>query len=143
MQRQLHELQLQLELLRVDELSADVTHSFHLAQRLQVLQRFGGHLKDILRDHKNLRQRLMKPLDCSSLPVQAHLHRCVVESTKLMMAFIETLEEKLSSAHIRDSATDRLKLLSTSHAQLLAQAAEMETVCSQVLQWKTVGSAAE
>ncbi|XP_008294893.1 HAUS augmin-like complex subunit 2 [Stegastes partitus] len=140
MQKQLDELQLQLELLKVDKQSADVAHSFHLAQRFQLLQMLASHLQDILKEQKSLRQRLMKPLARTNLPVPAHLHRFVVNSVKLMMDFIETLEEKLSSAHSWTSTRERLMLLDSSLALLLAQAAEMETLSNQILQWKTVGS---
>ncbi|XP_069007930.1 HAUS augmin-like complex subunit 2 [Embiotoca jacksoni] len=139
-QKQLDELQLQLELLKVDEQSADVAHSFHLAQRFQMLQMFGGHLQDFLRDQKSLRQRLMTPLARTNLPVQAHLHRFVVEFMELMMDFIETLEEKMSSAHSRTTARDHLAQLNTLVAQLLAQATETETLSNQVLRWKKISS---
>uniref|UniRef100_A0A3Q2V237 HAUS augmin like complex subunit 2 n=1 Tax=Haplochromis burtoni TaxID=8153 RepID=A0A3Q2V237_HAPBU len=122
-------MRLRLELLQVDEQSADVAHSFHLAQRFQMLQMLGDHMQELLREQNSLRQRLMKPLACTNLPVHAHLHRFMVESLKLMMDFIETLEEKLSAA---DSRTD------SSLAQLLIQASEMETLSSQILQWKSV-----
>ncbi|XP_030575061.1 HAUS augmin-like complex subunit 2 isoform X2 [Archocentrus centrarchus] len=143
MQKQLDEMQLRLELLKVDEQSADVAHNFHLAQRFQMLQMLGGHLQELLREQKSLRQRLMRPLALTNLSIQAHLHRFVVESLKLMMDFIETLEEKLSSAHSRTTARDRLALLDSSLAHLLTQASEMETLSNQILQWKTVGSSSQ
>uniref|UniRef100_A0A3Q0T3T8 HAUS augmin-like complex, subunit 2 n=1 Tax=Amphilophus citrinellus TaxID=61819 RepID=A0A3Q0T3T8_AMPCI len=133
--RRLKRSDLRLELLKVDEQSADVAHNFHLAQRFQMLQMLGGHLQELLREQKSLRQRLMRPLALTNLSVQAHLHRFVVESLKLMMDFIETLEEKLSSAHSR--TTD------SSLAHLLTQASEMETLSNQILQWKTVGSSSQ
>ncbi|CAI5694993.1 unnamed protein product [Oreochromis niloticus] len=138
MQKQLDEMRLRLELLQVDEQSADVAHSFHLARRFQMLQMLGDHMQELLREQNSLRQRLMRPLAHTNLPVHAHLHRFVVESLNLMMDFIETLEEKLSSAHSRTTARDRLTLLDSSHAQLLMQASEMETLSSQILQWKSV-----
>uniref|UniRef100_I3K130 HAUS augmin-like complex, subunit 2 n=1 Tax=Oreochromis niloticus TaxID=8128 RepID=I3K130_ORENI len=127
----LMQMRLRLELLQVDEQSADVAHSFHLGEsRFQMLQMLGDHMQELLREQNSLRQRLMRPLAHTNLPVHAHLHRFVVESLNLMMDFIETLEEKLSSAHSR--TTD------SSHAQLLMQASEMETLSSQILQWKSV-----
>uniref|UniRef100_A0A3P9DQA1 HAUS augmin like complex subunit 2 n=1 Tax=Maylandia zebra TaxID=106582 RepID=A0A3P9DQA1_9CICH len=132
------QMRLRLELLQVDEQSADVAHSFHLAQRFQMLQMLGDHMQELLREQNSLRQRLMKPLACTNLPVHAHLHRFMVESLKLMMDFIETLEEKLSAADSRTTARDRLALLDSSLAQLLIQASEMETLSSQILQWKSV-----
>uniref|UniRef100_A0A3P8RRD5 HAUS augmin-like complex, subunit 2 n=1 Tax=Amphiprion percula TaxID=161767 RepID=A0A3P8RRD5_AMPPE len=119
-QKQLDELQLQLELLRVDQQSADVAHSFHLAQRFQLLQMLSSHLQDVLKEQKRLRQRLMKPLAQTSLSLPAHLHRSVVDSVKLMMDFIETLEEKLSSTHSWTSTKECL-------SQLVSHMTSLET----------------
>uniref|UniRef100_A0A3P9DR60 HAUS augmin like complex subunit 2 n=1 Tax=Maylandia zebra TaxID=106582 RepID=A0A3P9DR60_9CICH len=138
MQKQLDEvcMRLRLELLQVDEQSADVAHSFHLAQRFQMLQMLGDHMQELLREQNSLRQRLMKPLACTNLPVHAHLHRFMVESLKLMMDFIETLEEKL--IHPSSTVTSLSLSQDSSLAQLLIQASEMETLSSQILQWKSV-----
>lgn len=75
MQRQLDELQLEAELLKTEKKSADVTHTFHLTRRFHLLQVFCGHLQDVLKEQSGLRQRLMRPLGRTNLPVQAHLHR--------------------------------------------------------------------
>ncbi|XP_044023031.1 HAUS augmin-like complex subunit 2 isoform X2 [Siniperca chuatsi] len=139
-QRRLDELQLELELLKTERESADVAHRFHLARRFQMLQVFCGHLQDLLKDQNSLRQRLMRPLGRTNLPVQAHLHRFVVDAVKMLLDFIETLEEKLSSVRCRPTARDRLAQLNTSLAQLLAQVAQVETLSNQVLQWKEVRS---
>ncbi|KAM9356244.1 HAUS augmin-like complex subunit 2 [Pholidichthys leucotaenia] len=138
LQKHLDELQLQLELLQVDRQSADVGHSFHLARRFQMLQKFGSHLQELLREKKALRQRLMRPLAHTNLPVLAQLHRFVVDSQRLMLDFIETLGEKLSYAQNRTAAKDQLALLESSLAQILILAAEMETLVNLVLQWKMV-----
>ncbi|KAM9707917.1 HAUS augmin-like complex subunit 2 isoform 2-T2 [Menidia menidia] len=136
MQKQLDEFQLQLELLRIDEQSADIFHVFHLARKTEELQRLGGHLTSLLREQTPLRQRLMKPLAHTSLPVQAHQHRFVVDSVKLMMDFIETLEEKLKSANNHAKTPEVTALMDASCALLLSLATEAETVSSRVLQWR-------
>ncbi|XP_038577378.1 HAUS augmin-like complex subunit 2 [Micropterus salmoides] len=136
--RQLHELQLQLELLRQEKESADVAHGFYLARRFQMMQMFCGHLQDLLKEQTSLRQRLMRPLGRANLPVQADLHRFVLDAVKMLLDFIETLEEKLSSVRSRPAAGDRLAQLDTSLAQLLAQVAEVESLSNQLLQWKEV-----
>ncbi|XP_039993022.1 HAUS augmin-like complex subunit 2 [Xiphias gladius] len=138
-QRQLDELQLKVELLQMEKESADVTHTFYLTRRFQMLQMFCGHLQDLLKDQNSLRQRLMRPLGRTSLPVLAHLHRSVVEVVKMLLDFIETLEEKLDSVHSCTTARDRLTQLNTSLALLLAQVAEVQSLSNQVLQWKEVG----
>lgn len=139
-QRQLDKLQLEIELLRIEKESADVTHTFYLTQRFQMLQMFCSHLQDLLKDQSSLRQRLMRPLGRTNLPVQAHLHRYVVDVVKMLVDFIETLEEKLISVHCSPAAADRLAQLNTSLAQLLTHVAEIESLSDQVLRWKDVHS---
>ncbi|XP_023286194.1 HAUS augmin-like complex subunit 2 [Seriola lalandi dorsalis] len=139
-QRQLDEVQLEVELLKEEKKSADVTHTFYLTRRFQMLQMFCGHLQELLKDQNSLRQRLMRPLGRTNLPVQAHLHRSVVEVVKMLLDFIETLEEKLDSVHSCTTTRDRLTQLNTSLAQLLAQVAEVQSLSNQVLQWKEVVS---
>ncbi|XP_042276346.1 HAUS augmin-like complex subunit 2 isoform X2 [Thunnus maccoyii] len=139
-QRQLDEMRLQVELLQVEKQSADVTHKFYLTKRLQALQELCGHLQDVLKQQNSLRQRLMKPLGRTNLPVQAHLHRCVVDVVKMLLDFIETLEKKLSSVRNCPATREQLAQLNSSFDQLLAQAAEVESLSSQVLQWKEVRS---
>ncbi|TKS86262.1 HAUS augmin-like complex subunit 2 [Collichthys lucidus] len=133
-QRMLDELQLEMELLKMEKESADVTHRFYLTRRFQTLQMFCGHLQDLLKDQNSLRQRLMKPLGRFNLPVQAHLHRFVVDVVKMLLDFIETLEEKLISVRCSPTTRDRLTQL------LLAHVAEVESLSNQVLRWKEVRS---
>ncbi|XP_030247603.1 HAUS augmin-like complex subunit 2 [Sparus aurata] len=139
-QKQLDKLQLQTELLKMEKRSADVTHTFHLTQRFHMLQRFCDHLQDLLKDQNSLRQRLMKPLGRTNLPVQAHLHRSVVDVMSMLLDFIETLEEKTTSVRCSDTARDQLSRLNTSLAQLLSHVAEVEGLSNQVLRWKEVHS---
>ncbi|XP_014824127.1 PREDICTED: HAUS augmin-like complex subunit 2 [Poecilia mexicana] len=137
-QKRLDEVQLQLELLKVDEQSADVAHGFHLSQKNEKLQLLGNHLLGVLREHKVLRQRLMQPLARTNLPVLAHLHASVVDSIRLMMDFIECLEEKLRSTHNRTTSTDSLTLLDNSLALLLTMASESEMLFQRIQQWRSI-----
>ncbi|CAK6980492.1 HAUS augmin-like complex subunit 2 [Scomber scombrus] len=139
-QRQLDEVRLQVELLQVEKQSADVTHRFYLTGRLQMLQVFCGHLQDVLKENSSLRQRLMRPLGRTNLPVQAHLHRCVVEVVQMMFDFIKTLEEKMNIIRNFPTARNQLSQLNSSLSQLISQVAEVETLSNQVLQWKEVRS---
>ncbi|KAM4541266.1 HAUS augmin-like complex subunit 2 isoform 1-T2 [Fundulus diaphanus] len=138
--KQLWEVQLQLELLKVDEQSADVAHAFHLSQKNEQLQLLGNHLLAILREHTVLRQRLMRPLASTSLPVEAHMHAFVVDSVQLMMDFIECLEEKLRCTHNRTSTANCLALLDSSLALMLTLAAESETLFRRIQQWRSVST---
>lgn len=40
-----------------------------------MLQMLGDHMQELLREQNSLRQRLMRPLAHTNLPVHAHLHR--------------------------------------------------------------------
>uniref|UniRef100_A0A1A8K400 HAUS augmin-like complex, subunit 2 n=1 Tax=Nothobranchius kuhntae TaxID=321403 RepID=A0A1A8K400_NOTKU len=110
-QKQLDELQLELELLKMEERSADVSHDFHLDQKNKRLQLFACHLLDLLREQRILRQRLMRPLARTNLPVPAHMQSFMVRSVELMMDFVACLEEKLRSAQIQTTTADSLTLL--------------------------------
>ncbi|KAM9777400.1 HAUS augmin-like complex subunit 2 [Neosynchiropus ocellatus] len=140
MQKELDELRLELELLRLDKSCADVTHPFYLTQRFQMLQQFCTHLQDVLKELWRLRQRLMRPLASTNLPVQADLHRFAVDSVKMMLNFIESLEEKLDIVRTRPAAAENLTQLSSGVAQVLDQVYQLQTLTSQILQWKEVGS---
>ncbi|XP_031697888.1 HAUS augmin-like complex subunit 2 [Anarrhichthys ocellatus] len=101
-----------------------------------MLQIFSGHLQDLLKDQNGLRQRLMRPLGRTNLPVQAHLHRFVVDLVKVLLDFIETLEEKLNSVRCSPSTGDRLAQLNSSLSQLLSHVSEVESLSDHVLQRK-------
>lgn len=137
-QRQLSQLQLETELLQTQRKSADVTHTFHLAPRFQMLQMFCDHLQNLLKDQNRLRQRLMRPLGRTNLPLQAHLHRFVVDLVKVILDFVETLEEKLDSVRSSPAASDHLAQLNTSLARLLTYVGEVESLSTQVLQRNAV-----
>ncbi|XP_068608347.1 HAUS augmin-like complex subunit 2 [Brachionichthys hirsutus] len=139
-QRQIDELQLQMELLQFEKESADVTHKFYLARRFQMLQMFCGHLQDVLKEQNSLRQRLMKPLGRSNLPVQAHLHRFVVDLVPMMLDFIQTLDAKLDAVRCSPTARVHLAQMNTCVNQLLAHVADVESLSAQVLRLKEVYS---
>ncbi|XP_061781136.1 HAUS augmin-like complex subunit 2 [Nerophis lumbriciformis] len=140
MQKELDQLQLEAELLRVEKLSADVTHPACLATRFQTLQMFCTHLQDVLKDQNRLRHRLMRPPARTSLPVRAHLHRSVVNVVHALLDFVERLDEKTSAVARRPAVAGDLARLNSSLAQLLALVAEAETLANQLLQWKDIHS---
>ncbi|KAF7201122.1 HAUS augmin-like complex subunit 2 isoform X2 [Nothobranchius furzeri] len=142
-QKQLDELQLELELLKMEERSADVSHDFHLDQKNKRLQLFACHLLDLLREQRTLRQRLMRPLARTNLPVPAHMQSFMVRSVELMMDFVACLEEKLRSAQIQTTTADSLTLLETSHSLMLTLAADVEAAFMQILQKRKSSSQQE
>ncbi|CAL8298474.1 unnamed protein product [Arctogadus glacialis] len=134
--RELAQLRLEAELLSLEKESADVTHKFYLTRRFRDLQVFASHLQDLLKEQSSLRQRLMKPFCQTSLPMEAHLHRYVVELIQMVLDFIESLERHVTTVRALPSLPDSVAKLNSGAAQLLAQVAEVEQLSSQVLRWK-------
>ncbi|XP_072320359.1 HAUS augmin-like complex subunit 2 isoform X2 [Eucyclogobius newberryi] len=132
--------QLQMDLLQLDKLNADVTHPFHLICHFQHLQSFSSHLHNVLRDQTLLRQRLLRPLGRTHLPAPAHLHRFVVDLVRLFLDLIETLEQKIWLVRSSPSAPERLSEMNSSLSLLLSLVAEVQTLSNQILTWKEVRS---
>ncbi|XP_046874187.1 HAUS augmin-like complex subunit 2 [Hypomesus transpacificus] len=137
MERELDKVNLETELLKLEKESADVTHKFYLSQRFSALQEFTSHLQDVLREQASLRQRLMKPLCQTNLPVEADLHRYVVEVIKMVVDFIGNLETSMNIVRTIPTVDDSMNKLNNGLAQLLAQVAEVEKLSKQILQWRT------
>ncbi|KAM9467090.1 HAUS augmin-like complex subunit 2 isoform 1-T3 [Clarias gariepinus] len=132
--QEIDQVSLDLELLRLEKNSADVTHSYYLSQRFACLQQFTSHLQEVLREQTSLRQRLMKPLCQQNLPIQADLHRYVVTLMTMVVEFIETLEMKINMVHSIPTAAESMRNLNNGMTQLLAQVTEVESLTKQVLQ---------
>ncbi|CDQ62674.1 HAUS augmin-like complex subunit 2 isoform X2 [Oncorhynchus mykiss] len=140
MERELDKINLEMELLKLEKESADVTHKFYLSQRFTSLQQFTSHLQDVLREQASLRRRLMKPLCQTNLPVEADLHRYVVEVMRMVVDFIENLEAKISTVRSIPTIDDSMSNLNNGIAQLLAQVTEVERLSKQILQWRSQNS---
>uniref|UniRef100_A0AAZ3QE66 Uncharacterized protein n=1 Tax=Oncorhynchus tshawytscha TaxID=74940 RepID=A0AAZ3QE66_ONCTS len=117
MERELDKINLEMELLKLEKESADVTHKFYLSQRFTSLQQFTSHLQDVLREQASLRRRLMKPLCQTNLPVEADLHRYVVEVMRMVVEFIENLEAKISTVRSIPTIDDSMSNLVSSFSQ--------------------------
>uniref|UniRef100_A0AAY4BVB2 HAUS augmin-like complex subunit 2 n=1 Tax=Denticeps clupeoides TaxID=299321 RepID=A0AAY4BVB2_9TELE len=127
---------LQLELLKLEQEFADVTHNHYLSQRFEALQKFCSHLQDVLREQARLKQRLMKPLCQQNLPIQADLHRYVVELTGMAVEFIGNLEDKMKTVQLIPNTGESMNNLNTATTQLLVQVMEVEKLSKQILQWR-------
>ncbi|XP_054652900.1 HAUS augmin-like complex subunit 2 [Dunckerocampus dactyliophorus] len=140
MEKELDQLQVEVELLKVEKISVDVTHPTCLAARFHTLQTFCAHLLDVLKDQNRLKQRLMRPLGRTNLPVRAHLHRYLVDVVNMLLDLVERLDEKISAVRRRPTVTDDMAQLNTSLAQLFVLMVEVETLASQLLQWKSTAA---
>ncbi|XP_060789009.1 HAUS augmin-like complex subunit 2 [Neoarius graeffei] len=132
--QEIDQVNLDLELLRLEKNCADVTHCYYLSQRFASLQQFTSHLQEVLREQTSLRQRLMKPLCQQNLPIQADLHGYVVTLMAMVVEFIETLEMKMKLVHSIPTADESMRNLNSGMTQLLAQVTEVESLTKQVLQ---------
>ncbi|KAJ8291133.1 hypothetical protein GJAV_G00021760 [Gymnothorax javanicus] len=138
LRRQIDEKNLELEQLKLEKESADITHSFFLSQRFTALQQFTSHLQEVLSEQASLRQRLMKPMSQQNLPVEANLHRYVVELIGMVLDLIKNMERKVKITRSFPSCGSTKASLDNALAQLLTQAAEVEELAGQVLQWRDV-----
>ncbi|XP_067224297.1 HAUS augmin-like complex subunit 2 [Chanodichthys erythropterus] len=129
----LDQTNLDLELLRLERDGADVTHSHYLSQRFASLQQFTSHLQEVLREQTVLRERLTKPLCQQNLPIQADLHRYVVELMGMVVEFIQNLEMKIKMVRAIPNTDSYLSDLNNGRTQLLAQVTEVENLYKQVL----------
>ncbi|XP_028833571.1 HAUS augmin-like complex subunit 2 [Denticeps clupeoides] len=134
--REIQQSSLQLELLKLEQEFADVTHNHYLSQRFEALQKFCSHLQDVLREQARLKQRLMKPLCQQNLPIQADLHRYVVELTGMAVEFIGNLEDKMKTVQLIPNTGESMNNLNTATTQLLVQVMEVEKLSKQILQWR-------
>ncbi|CAI9580561.1 unnamed protein product [Staurois parvus] len=89
---EIREKSLELELLKAEKETADITHPFFLRQKCEALQTLNSHLEDVLREKRSLRQRLAKPLCQENLPIEASNHRFAAALLPLGVKFIENLE---------------------------------------------------
>uniref|UniRef100_A0AAY4BTE1 HAUS augmin-like complex subunit 2 n=1 Tax=Denticeps clupeoides TaxID=299321 RepID=A0AAY4BTE1_9TELE len=105
-------------------------------QRFEALQKFCSHLQDVLREQARLKQRLMKPLCQQNLPIQADLHRYVVELTGMAVEFIGNLEDKMKTVQLIPNTGESMNNLNTATTQLLVQVMEVEKLSKQILQWR-------
>ncbi|XP_026141788.1 HAUS augmin-like complex subunit 2 isoform X2 [Carassius auratus] len=131
--RDLDQANLELELLKLERDSADVTHTHYLSQRYASLQQFTSHLQEVLREQTVLRERLTKPLCQQNLPIHADLHRYVVELMGMVVEFIQNLEVKIKMVHAIPKTDSYRSNLNSAITQLLAQVTEVENLYRQVL----------
>ncbi|XP_052435933.1 HAUS augmin-like complex subunit 2 isoform X2 [Carassius gibelio] len=131
--RDLDQANLELELLKLERDSADVTHTHYLSQRYVSLQQFTSHLQEVLREQTVLRERLTKPLCQQNLPIHADLHRYVVELMGMVVEFIQNLEVKIKMVQAIPKTDSYRSNLNSAITQVLAQVTEVENLYRQVL----------
>ncbi|KAJ3592265.1 hypothetical protein NHX12_007393, partial [Muraenolepis orangiensis] len=131
--RELSQLIMETELLRQDKDTADVTQNFYLTRKIKDLQVFTGHLQELLGEQRSLQQRLMKPLCQTSLPIEAHLHRNVVDLIQMVVDFINNLESHMTTLGTLPSLSHNMAQLNHGLAQQMTLAGGVEQLSQQVL----------
>ncbi|MEE6492581.1 hypothetical protein FKM82_016607 [Ascaphus truei] len=104
---EINQKSLELELLRLEQETADVAHPLFLSQKCQALQAMNSHLEAVLKEKRTLRQRLAKPLCQENLPIEASYHRFLAELLTLAVNFIEKLEVYLQTIQTIPGIPDR------------------------------------
>ncbi|XP_069494880.1 HAUS augmin-like complex subunit 2 isoform X2 [Ambystoma mexicanum] len=127
---------LELELLRLEQETADIAHPFYLRQKCDALQAMNGHLEAVLKEKRSLRQRLAKPQCQESLPIEATYHRDVVELLTLAMTFVEKLEEYLKTVRTIPKIDECMRNMDNSLVKMETLETELEEQAEQIIKWR-------
>lgn len=133
---EINQKSLELEMLRLEEETADIAHPFFLSQKYDALQAINSHLEAVLREKRSLRQRLAKPLCQENLPIEASYHRFVSELLPLAVKFIEKLEVYIQTIHTIPQIPECAKNMDNALVRMEALEADLEEVTEQILTWR-------
>ncbi|XP_075437779.1 HAUS augmin-like complex subunit 2 [Ascaphus truei] len=133
---EINQKSLELELLRLEQETADVAHPLFLSQKCQALQAMNIHLEAVLKEKRTLRQRLAKPLCQENLPIESSYHRFLAELLTLAVNFIEKLEVYLQTIQTIPGIPDRANKMDNALVRMESLEAEMEELAEQILKWR-------
>ncbi|XP_068110313.1 HAUS augmin-like complex subunit 2 isoform X2 [Hyperolius riggenbachi] len=133
---EIREKSLELELLRLEKDTSDLTHPFFLTQKCSTLQTLNSHLEAVLREKRSLRQRLVKPLCQENLPIEASYHRFAGELLPLAVKFIENLEVYIQTIRKIPQLPECTKTLDTALVRMESLEADLEELTTQILTWR-------
>ncbi|XP_040187862.1 HAUS augmin-like complex subunit 2 [Rana temporaria] len=133
---EIREKNLELEMLKLEKVTADITHPLFLSQKCEALQRLNSHLEGVLREKRSLRQRLAKPLCQENLPIEASYHRFVAELLPLTIKFIENLEFFVQTIRKIPEIPECSKNLDTALVRMESLEADLEELTEQILKWR-------
>ncbi|NP_001085195.1 HAUS augmin like complex subunit 2 L homeolog [Xenopus laevis] len=133
---EINQKSLELELLRLEKETADITHPLYLGQKHQALQAMNSHLEAVLREKRSLRQRLAQPVCQENLPIEASYHRFTAELLPLAVNFIEKLEIYIKTIQTIPKIPDCASNMDNALMRMESLEAEMEEVTEQILTWR-------
>ncbi|KAG8449450.1 hypothetical protein GDO86_016196 [Hymenochirus boettgeri] len=133
---EINQKSLELELLRLEQETADIAHPLHLSRKCQALQAMNSHLEALLREKRTLRQRLAQPLCQENLPIEASYHRFAAELLPLAVNFIEKLEIYVGTIQSIPRIQDSVNNMDNALARMESLEADMEELTERILTWR-------
>ncbi|XP_052580241.1 HAUS augmin-like complex subunit 2 isoform X1 [Peromyscus californicus insignis] len=135
-QAEISQNNLEIELLKLEKDTADLTHPSYLAEKCDTLQSMSNHLETVLKEKRAVRQRLLKPTCQENLPVEALYHRDMVHLLELAVTFIEKLETHLETIRNIPHLDENLKQMSKALAKMDILVNETEELAENILRWR-------
>ncbi|KAF4787931.1 HAUS augmin-like complex subunit 2 [Turdus rufiventris] len=136
MEAEINEIKLKIEMLQLENETADITHHFYLGKKCEILQDMNRHLEAILKEKRDLRKRLIKHRCQESLPIEATFHKCIVKLLTEAVTFIEKLESHLQSLRSVPQIPHMVNNMETTLSKTEMLMIELEELTEQILKWK-------
>ncbi|XP_005522562.1 PREDICTED: HAUS augmin-like complex subunit 2 [Pseudopodoces humilis] len=136
MEAEINEIKLKIEMMQLENETADITHPFYLGKKCEILQDMNRHLEAILKEKRDLRKRLIKHRCEESLPIEATFHKCIVELLAEAVTFIEKLESHLQSVRSIPQVPHMMSNMDTTLSKTKVLMIELEELTEQILKWE-------
>ncbi|NXP29680.1 HAUS2 protein, partial [Scytalopus superciliaris] len=107
-----------------------------IGEKCKILQDMNRHLEAVLKEKRALRKRLIKPRCQESLPIEATLHKCIVELLTEAVTFIEKLESHLQSVRSIPQIPNMIKNMDTALTKTEVLVIDLEELTEQILKWR-------
>ncbi|XP_006978740.2 HAUS augmin-like complex subunit 2 [Peromyscus maniculatus bairdii] len=135
-QAEISQNNLEIELLKLEKDTADLTHPSYLVEKCDALQSMSDHLEAVLKEKRAVRQRLLRPTCQENLPLEAVYHRDMVHLLELAVTFIEKLETHLETIRNIPHLEENLKQMSKALAKMDILVNETEELAENILRWR-------
>lgn len=135
-QAEIYQNNLEIELLKLEKDTADLTHPSYLVEKCDVLQSMNNHLEAVLKEKHAIRQRLLRPMCQENLPLEAVYHRYMVHMLDLAVTFIEKLETHLETVRNISHLDANLKKMSKALAKVDILMNKAEELVENILKWR-------
>ncbi|XP_066408266.1 HAUS augmin-like complex subunit 2 [Molothrus aeneus] len=136
MEAEINEIKLKIEMMQLENETADITHHFYLGKKCEILQDMNRHLEAILKEKRDLRKRLLKHRCQESLPIEATYHKSVVELVNEAVTFIEKLESHLQSVRSIPQIPHMMNNMDTTLSKTEVLMIELRELTEQILKWE-------